>query len=88
MEKAKIEKTKADILREEKKAKELERQKREKIIHEIMDEISFLGESYEDRVFEVAVGRWKMQKTARRSAEREIAEAQRRLEEVKRRYAK
>jgi len=88
MEKAKIEKTKADILREEKKARELEKQKREKLVHEIMDKISALGKSYEARVFEVAVGRWKNQKTERRSAEREIAEAQRKLEEVKRRYAK
>lgn len=87
MEKKK-EKSKADILREERKAKEIERQKREKVVHEIMDKISALGKSYEERVFEVAVGRWKMQKTERRSAEREIAEAQRKLEEVKRRYAK
>ncbi|MFW9872098.1 MAG: hypothetical protein ACFFG0_03275 [Candidatus Thorarchaeota archaeon] len=87
MEKKK-EKSKADILREEKKARELEKQKREKLIHEIMDKISSLGKSYEERVFEVAVGRWKMQKTERRSAEREIAEAQRKLEEVKRRYSK
>ena len=88
MEKAKIEKTKADILREEKRIRELEKQKRERVVHEIMDKISALGKSYEERVFEVAVGRWKNQKTERRSAEREIAEAQRKLEEVKRRYAK
>ena len=81
-------KTNADILREEKRQREIEKKKKEVLIYKIMDEISAIGKSYDERVFELAVGRWKNNKTEKRSAEKKIAEAQETLEEVKRRYGR
>jgi len=85
MEKAK---SKAEILRERKKLMIVEAQKKESTIKEIMEKINSFSKDYNTVIFETAVGRWKRFKQENRSAEKEIAKAEQKLLEVKRRYGK
>ena len=63
-----------------------EKQIYESRIKNIMSEIDNLSRKNDIKEFEIAIGRWKADKLARRAAERDIAEAEARLEEAKKRY--
>lgn len=71
------------IARQKKKAQD------ESTIQVMLAEITHIGSSFHnDKLFEIAVGRWKTSKQQTRAAQKDIAEAEQRLADVKRRYGK
>ena len=81
-----VEKTKAQLLIEEKARKEEENNKKENTIKGIISEVDKISKSYDARVFEIAIGRWKLSKQENRKAQEELRDAERKLQEVRRKY--
>jgi hypothetical protein len=72
---------------EEYKRKKQEMKKnKELLIVEMIQKIDTLSQQYNSPLFETAVGRWKLGKQQKRSAEKEIKEAEAKLNEVKRKF--
>jgi len=68
--------------------KRIEKKAFEEKVAGILSEITTLSKPYDAKTFEVALGRWKALKSAQRRADKEIAQAEARLQEVKKRYNK
>lgn len=81
-------KTKKQLMEEQKLQAQQERKLYEIRIKNILSELDKLSKDYPIKDFEIAVGRWKTDKQQRRAAEKAIADAEARLAETKRRYGR